>query len=440
MDFDVPSLIRVRDESYHPEVPVWIDHITLREASISIACFTCLLVLAVVAGCLGTEAPVVTRMPRMYRNDSRTEAFSTEANSLSPINRVVEFHLSFLVHNRSVVLTPVTFTYRVMVATREAEVTQCLVTFRNKSFRLSRTEVNNTNCIGVFRDELVTYGNAEMILTAHDIDHRAYSGVTFYLAVGTRDHTIWQIYFRFFYSLFEFIPVFLWVRRGQYSNVEQQLSLALLILAICSNNPFYFWHAIAPQAFFTCFDALVTPLFHASLCFACLVLFDFLVYKNGKWDFRLAVCFSVVYFITGLVYRLTQLVNMLATSFFWNVRPLRLIVASNQIIFVIFALTKVFIAVVKVDLTERFKFAVYFIGTVMVSGFSMLVSAGDVIIQVFGETEFQSVVILATSNTFVLMLAYYHWPNGKVPATLLEQHSAVIEEFDRLDFDFVEVD
>jgi hypothetical protein len=38
------------------------------------------------------------------------------------------------------------------------------------------------------------------------------------------------------------------------------------------------------------------------------------------------------------------------------------------------------------------------------------------------------------------MLAYYHWPNGKVPATLLEQHSSVIEEFDRLDLDFVEVD
>jgi len=70
-------------------------------------------------------------------------------------------------------------------------------------------EVNNTNCIPVFHDELLTYKAVDVFVTIQHIDMQ--------ICLGTFDLTFSQVHFRFCENVFELISLISLLKKSKKS-------------------------------------------------------------------------------------------------------------------------------------------------------------------------------------------------------------------------------
>ena len=244
------------------------------------------------------------------------------------------------------------------------------------------------------------------------------------------------------------MPIKLW-------HLEQKLTVPLIIIAILYDNPLYFVRYLSSKTsnssnppsispfppFSETSETIISSLFDSYFNFFLLVIFDSLRFKNRKID----RCFfwpKIIFFIFNFaIYTTISLRNEISQyniyhknqistsnsifSFFSSsftldkllkIDPLR----PNVSFLIFFVWSAYFIWLVyivsnascKVDITERYKFNMYFTS----SCFSLFLLF---FVNIFHFLQLNSffrysslcfVTEFVVKNVFVLLMAYFHWP------------------------------
>jgi hypothetical protein len=268
--------------------------------------------------------------------------------------------------------------------------------------------------IHLFRNAFITYEVLELEVAV--TPPSAVTGIVLFTVRGNAEHTTFQGYFRFLFSAFEIGALFLFCTRLRLSNIaqwalEQQLTVAVVLAAILSNNPLYcYLRAYRPYFPAVIFGRLAAPLCHALACISVLVTIDSV---GGKSAWPRGVVNHIEMVFGGCLF-LTELFESAGQVFG---RPIGLIdVIVGRVVMtlnVVFALWVVWLGAGTFshgDLTEAGRTVLYLLASVLVVGCSINVGVIGKIFNLCEEGLEGSVSLFTGLNTFALLMVYFHWP------------------------------
>jgi hypothetical protein len=396
------------EETQEPESFLWIDHIHTESLLQPVAGCLILLSLTIAIGISGPNPITFLRTEKSLDYVS-TQEFSFQAPPISPYNRFLAYELSF--QRRSSRSVPITFSYRVDVITHTARINR--TAHHIASVSIANINSTSTEAVPLFRDRLLTYQDAQLFLTISSPDE-SYRGLTMSVAVGTHDHTSFEAYFRLLYSAVEVCAFFALIRRVMISRdpipFEQKGTAALLLFAVCSNNPAYILHVYRPHSFYVFLELFATPLLHSSVMAICLFLLESLrLVSSAPGGFGLI--FGIVNFCAEFLtmgYGLGQTFS--AAQTFVDPIPKRVnkIRAIILCAFIVLTMSKVVAILGRWDIAEGSKFLMYFVA----ASFAIMqgvVGAFGSLTNLMRGSETEWILTFAFSNLFVLMVTYLHW-------------------------------
>ena len=282
-----------------------------------------------------------------------------------------------------------------------------------------KSENNRTARIRIFNDTLITYTSLNLNIVL-DSANENFSSFTVDFVSGSPEHSIFQIYFRFIFTAiaFLFFVLLLFALRKmefKYWHLEQKLTIPLLLLLIMYNNPLYIVHCYYPSIIVILFDKFVYGLFHSYLYFFILAIFDSLRYKNRKTDtcfFVPKITLCIIMFILYSAHGIYDELHMLDKDGIIDDKIENILGLLELIIYLVFSvLVTIYItrAGIQVDVTERYKFYIYFssgILAVIIIAIAHILSS----LKIINGTSISFVLKYSVENVLTLLMAYFHWP------------------------------
>lgn len=435
------------EESLVRETLMSIDSSNFKEDIITLFCFFGILLISVLLGIFGSPAisSHLTFCP--ISNTSVVEHFSSFSKKITPYYRFLSFSIIMIPTQSSFQNSEqlLSFQYQIeckrndnfIIRKIDRSFTDIKINSKPvsnyKSIKNIKKE-NKNNFLYIFYDKIYSSDfDSIAIHIKFQQAQRYFSQFALRTEIGLPSHTVFQIYFRIVFCFFQFIfllllylrlrimPIKLW-------HLEQRLTIPLLILAILYDNPLYFMRYLSSKTSNSLnqksisplppsselLETIISSLFDSYFNFFLLVIFDSLCFKNRKIDrcfFWPKITFfifnTVVYAASSIRNDVSQYEiyhkNQISTknsifSFFSSsfsldkllkIDPLKpnlpflvFIIWSAYFIWLIYVVSN---ASCKVDVTERYKFNMYFtsscfslllLSTVKILHFLQLNSAG----------------------------------------------------------------
>ncbi|OHS93258.1 hypothetical protein TRFO_40432 [Tritrichomonas foetus] len=408
------------EETFIKETQMWIDSATLTENIISLVGFAAIIILTISTGVVGTPAINFQKSPRNFKAGSNIQKFSFDAAPISAYNRFISFDITLVKKDiNAKVSVPISFSYQVECSSHDKTFNKTVKSFNGL---VTAPSGQNTSLpFHLFKDPVIDYQSIELSITMDNSNLNDFSGIQIITKLGTHDHTTFQAYFRFVYSIFEISSMFMLVKRMRkdgrtYLHKEQRMIIPILVCAFLSNNPFYLLQAYRPSHFFFFIEAISSTLFEGSLWITVLNVFDVMRLKNVKLDMnfylpKLVYCglIAFAHFIHHMYRAIGTFSDppILSDSTGYNLMLFENLLLAGFVAWSLYIFVQ---SVLTMDLTERYKFVMY-----SASNLALVFLVAFVLIfaRTFNLYEDSAAIWVSTfvvENVYVLMMIYYHWP------------------------------
>ncbi|OHT12151.1 hypothetical protein TRFO_18142 [Tritrichomonas foetus] len=404
------------EESLVRETLMYIDSANFNEDLITLLSFFAILFISVLIGIFGE--PAITSQDNMKSISSNTavEQFSSSSTILNPYHRFISFSLKLTPKNPNV-QNYFSFNYKV-----DCKNDLNIIRSTDKSYDM--VPINSKDdFIFLYTDRIIDFNAISIQLNLQNASN-SFSDFILRTEIGVSSYSTFQIFFRFIFSIIQFLfVVMICMRLSTMSikiwHLEQKLTVPLLLLAILYDNPFYYFRIVCPSHFFIILDTIVDVAFSSYFHFFLLVLFDSLRFKNRKTD----RCF----FIPKLIFLAVHLLTSLSCSLYSDIQsfnetlslfsdPLRIHIQFPyffiEMIYFGWLIYSISNASCKVDVTERYKFNMYFAtGCIsFIISFTIEILSYFQINQFFRYSMIHFITIFAVKNVYTLLMAFFHWP------------------------------
>jgi hypothetical protein len=272
----------------------------------------------------------------------------------------------------------------------------------------------------------------EVTVTVRGITRSINDGISLHFTFGRETHTVYQIYFRFFYSVFEFAALVALLRRtGAAVSAEQGICAAVAVIVITANNQLYALHVCFPRVGFVVLEAIAVAVSRTTVLFAVVLMCDAAVYRAdhpsciGPSVALLIVSYGADALVAALTIRrafaLPVLVEnrraALADGVQTVVKIALAVCAVSRMLWNAFPLAG--------RTYKWIAYAVMALAVVAVESVRAFASIGTIDGRWY---EFEWVAWFVASNTFTLANIYWHWPVKKDSENLYGQ---VKDSFER---------
>lgn len=408
------------EECINSDSLMWIDSSSGWEDIFTICGFTTILVLTILTGTLGPPAVNWQKSDRLF-NDKPYQRFHFDAAPISSYNRFIKFDFSYIRENMNVTLnaTPAPFVYQVNCQDKTGNVMKINKTVNFDA--IASIGQKETEVLHLFNDKFIDYQAIELVVLITKPDLKVFKGISVKTSLGTHDHTTYQCYFRFVYTCFELVSLYMLYSRIKLVSYngwhfEQKILFPIILFAIFANNPLYLFFANHPSKYYGFYDAVAHSCFEGFFTFAILSLFDFLKKKNHKTNMG----FFIGKIAVGILIFIAKFINELydATlafqeqNLFENAlkKGLMYFEIAAESVFVIWLFIIIIQSGIAVDTTEKNRFIMF-----LFSGIVILFSYGgiDIICRIMNYNADNAVNWICTfvsKNVFILMMIYFHWP------------------------------
>jgi hypothetical protein len=356
------------------------------------------------------QHPISTRNPIHHVN-------FLSASPLSGWNRFLSFSVVFL---RSKFTNPSPFDCGIIYETRSSQspAKQVVQSFPQISDLFPGGSARSPE-FHLRTDRIIGYEFMDVRVQL-DADSAELTGIVLKVVTGTRDHSLLQVCFRVIFSVFSLLfLLFLALRLKstpfRYWHFEQQLTVVLLALNFLSANLFFPLLIASPTPFRFAASVFFDTLFCAYFWFYIVVVFEFATWRIGKWQ-----PFSVIAPVLLSVWLLVAgLRNWLPDRFFEHsllpdLARREILQWSQAIPHALFYLLVVVEVLKKyrrpINPHDQYKFNIY----QLIDGTAVaLLAIEQYVLPWVGIQSDNAVHFLlpfAVRNTFVLLMAYLHWP------------------------------
>jgi hypothetical protein len=282
--------------------------------------------------------------------------------------------------------------------------------------------------VRLFHDRVLPYGMAELSVSVRAPP--AYGGVLLLVSQGSSECATFEVY-----ALFAIGAIHLWLARLRLRDFrewasEQKATFLLLVAAVVSDNPLYFCHLYHLRRFWAVADLVATPLFHAFVYTAILVLFDAVLRKSARnvgsclrWEVALGVGnFAVECALAAAQLFWVEFAPQIGEG---GIAPgMRTAQAALNAAFVLCGLSRMARMLQAVDVTERFCTYLYLAAAAAVLVQSAVVLVLGNLLGLFEATAVEFLSAFGVHNSFALMMMYFHWPYQPVLDMMYETNVA----------------
>lgn len=436
------------EESLVRESLMSIDASNFKEDVMNLLGFAAILGLMMLVGICGPPAIFSHSVTQPF-----AEILSLEAKEITSDFRFVDYEMTFTRNSNEKLNEQIQFQtnlqYKIFAYDKAGKIKhQFHMAFGNKSVVIKPQSLSSDH-FRIYRDRIIDFSSIAfdiVFLNSQDIINKFGQdqiNVTISVLYGSKEHTMFQIYFRFIFSGFVIFflysmvkhlyptPVKLW-------HLEQKLTVPLLALCILYNDPFYIFQAKSPTYVYILWNTISTSIFTAYFQFFILVLFDSLRYKNRKTDrffFFPKITFCIILFLSSVIHGIYDDISSFHGAATENYDSIEEILRWTQIMlnifYLVWAIISIALAGIQIDIIERYKFYMY----VATGGTSLFVFAIVRVLfnafKLFQNSAIHFVMIFSIQNSFVLMMMYFHWPyeviNDQTYADETEKENAAIK-------------
>jgi hypothetical protein len=380
-------------ESLSRETLMSIDSSNRNEDIVTFTCVGLLLICATGVGFYG---------PPLHQMNSTVYPFRPNASSVTffspPLSARNRFILAEIRCMRPWPPGPINFSMEAKKfrGHRAVELILDIRIIRDVTFPIGSAE---STPLRLWVDRLLTYDRLSLRLRG------AIGGLRMTWICGETDQVLIQMLFRLLYALAVLVALFLFTWRLRQTafkiwHLEQQLTVFLLVFAFLDTDPLCFFDEFKVTRIGVAWDTFVAASFRTYLLFFGLTLFDSLRFKNrkiGSCFFAPKIVFFALFWLAEIV-RDSEVCNIPYIVWFprWVYVGWALFVTVNTARFI--------------DVTERYKFAVYAgvsVGAILVvAGVCFLCAKSEEL----GNTSLPFVVPFSVQNFFVLLMTLFHWP------------------------------
>lgn len=293
--------------------------------------------------------------------------------------------------------------------------------FTNFQFKTQENSMT-TLPFNFYYDQIIDYERIFVTVRLISETESDYENATISIYYGNNFLNVIQISIK---STFSIIHIFLLIlivlqlksEPFRYWHLEQKLTIPLVFVTIFYNDPIEIIHLlISPSYSILIFDCICKSVFLTYFEFFILSLFDSLRYKNRKIKkcfFTPKIVFILFLFVVTLSHRIYDTITSFDSSPSFERDSVELAFRIVEIIFHLFYyfwfISSVVKAAMQVDVTERYKFNVYFaicFSSLMFLSISYCLGLFDF----FKNKTLNVFVPMATVNLFVILMICFHYP------------------------------
>lgn len=289
----------------------------------------------------------------------------------------------------------------------------------SKSFTPIQTEFSDddiySKSVVIFSDQAVDYSLVTVQLSFPSVEAE-YNGVKILFVIGNAEFVVYEMIFRILFSISLICFLFLMVLRLKaisFKNwyLEQKLTLMVLLIVACYNNPLYGLKFVNWHVNYV-IDSFFRGLTISSMYFFLVSLFDGLRFKNRETGgivfftkFLLSVFIGILTLTEGF---LLVFINIKDSKYSdsltdWVPKVHQLILPSFTVA-ALYLLVVIILSFKEVDPTERFKLNLY------VVTLAICILAALVGYRFNDDNALTFTIQYAIVSLFSIMMAYYHWP------------------------------
>ena len=439
------SLIDLQiEESLSRETLMNIDSSNTCEDFVTMGVFSALLLFIVVIAFFSPPKDEVSESNYYFKNNQTNSIFALR--NISKWNHYVFVSSSFLVQRfaKSTILENVTFIISINK------------TINRKTSYLMKPEIyqedllvpvksTKTEPIRLLFDHYPDYDEIIVSIKLKRDMNLPILGTSITWEYGNDSQPVFQIYCRALFCVICFIAFFMLCRRLceiQFNNwhLEQKLTVILVLFCILADDPLYVVQVLSPSPYFAFFTLFMECLFFSYFRFFIISLFSSLCYKNRSLPncfFFPKVIFMILDCLIDLAYSVLTSNEIPDEYFPFDISEnveyiLYLSKTIVLVIFVIWSIYSIMSASLYIDVTEKYKFRVYIICSIIALIQLVAVHIIDKL-DLFKNTSFIFMTTFAVQNFYVILMAVFHWPFEMI--TDQEYHTTEINEND-IDFSF----
>ncbi|KAK8839430.1 hypothetical protein M9Y10_031781 [Tritrichomonas musculus] len=413
------DMIDIRiEESLVRESLMKIDASNIRDDVLLLSLFLGIIIFSFILGCTNLQE---------YNNENPSQpivannVINYQKSDLTRRNRFVSF---FLYLDREEVKddvrAEVNLTYEAMCFSDNSLIHKSNKQFNNLNL-YSAQGYTSTYPFNFYFDQIIDYNRISLdirLITDPEIN---FENVTISVYYGDEINTVISTLIKFTFSVIHFILLIKTISKLRtttirYWHLEQKLTIPLIFISIFYNNPFELIQIVSPSYAFLIYNCIIKSIFSAYFEFFILALFDSLRFKNRKIKacfFTPKIIFILFLFFISLVHRIYITITSFDTSPALDQDKsesvFRIIDLILYLLYYVWFMVSVILAGFQVDITERYKFNVYF-----TTCFASLMLLGIVYcLNLFAFFENKTLgffVPLTTINLFVILMFCFHYP------------------------------
>ena len=416
------SLIDLQiEESLSRETLMNIDSSNSKEDFVTMGLFSVLLAIIVIIGIFSPPKDSVSSYISLYKANSTTSIFALR--NITNWNHYVFASASFIVDEfaKATVLENVTFQVAITKSKNgkksfltEPEVYQEDLVVPVKS--------NRTEPFRVLFDHYPDYDEIIVLIRLAKNQSKAIKGTQILWEYGNESQPLLQIFTRCVFVIICMVAFIMLCRRlcvipcSQW-HLEQKLTVILVLTCIFADDPLYILQLIDPTPVGACVEIAMQSFFFAYFRFFIITLFSSLAYKNRSIPscfFIPKIIFMIIDFVADTLYAMLMTNEIPDESIPIEITPEMenyLFIIKSVIIgiFTLWAIFSIIRANLFIDVTEKYKFRVYIICSII----ALIHLVAVLIVEKIGLFNDTSLIFLTTfaiQNYYVILMAVFHWP------------------------------
>jgi hypothetical protein len=409
------------EESLSRETLMNIDSSNSKEDIVTMGLFSVLLGIIVVLGILSPPKDSVSSYVSMFKPNSTTSIFALR--NITKWNHYVFSSASFIVKEFAAKTTLENVTFQISITKskngerslfNEPEIYQENLVVQAKS--------NKTESFRVLFDHYPDYDEIIVIIRLGKDQTNSIIGIQILWEYGNESQPLLQIFTRCVFALICTLAFLMLCKRlctisfTQW-HLEQKLTVILVLLCIFADNPFYILQILKPTLFAVYVEIIIQSLFFAYFRFFIITLFSSLAYKNRSIPscfFIPKVAFMVIDFAVDALHTMLVTNEIPDESIPFEISSdvesyLFIAKATVLSIFALWAVFAIIRASLFIDITEKYKFRVYIVCSIIALVHLILVLIFEKL-GLFSETSLIFLTTFAIQNYYVILMAVFHWP------------------------------
>ena len=408
------------EESLSREMLMHIDTANTKEDCSTITVYLILIFLIFFIGIKGPPPEKSILNERIFLNNKNSVIFSLD--NITEWNHFIIFSYQFLYNSFNETLIINNFNFEVTLTFLKSSQ---IISVPKKISKILKISINNLNNFeNLYFDHYPIYNEIKALVQIQT-PNKNIKGIRIKWEFGDSSYPITQIIFRLMYAfvcILSFLMFLIRLITIPYRNwhLEQKITSYLVFFCILADNPLYIQQLIWPSQFGAWLDLIFLTLYKVYFRFFIIVLFDSLRYQNRKiysYFYVPKILFIIINFIIELIYSILNSKEIILNNFYFNQNHLLLFKYLEiflSIIFYIWVIIVTFKSYLFIDITERYKFNIYII--ISIISFLIIISNQFVFQQIslFSNSSLSFLLSFSIQNFFVILMIAFHWPRESI--------------------------